>query len=114
MCPGIGGRRDRPSSARTSLLQLSGFKYLLSSIFTIRQYVIEIAHGGFEHTQQLKPPRMPRPRLVPRESSCPLWIGSDSMPPRHFGKSGHFVPGVSRGSKSCLTLNVPCEKSNGP
>ena len=37
MCPRIGGRRDRPSSPRYRLLQLSGIEDILSSVLDRRE-----------------------------------------------------------------------------
>ena len=37
MCPRIGGRRERPNSSRTLLLQLSGLECLLSSVLDLRE-----------------------------------------------------------------------------
>ena len=54
MCPRIGGRRDRPSSPRTLLLQLSGLEDILSSVLDLREDRAgrTATHGRAQSTSQ--------------------------------------------------------------
>ena len=54
MCPRIGGRRDRPNSLRTLLLQLSGLDYILSSVLDLREDRAgrTATHGRAQSTSQ--------------------------------------------------------------
>jgi hypothetical protein len=54
VCPRIGGRRDRPNSPRTLLLQLSGLEDILSSVLDRREDRAgrPATHGRAQSTSQ--------------------------------------------------------------